>query len=317
MPACQVCRSAGPGRVLTARERMFGLGDEFEYLECGACGCVQLLSPPEDLSRYYPADYYSFRARPEGALVRRMKQVRLRHVFGRRTLAGAVLVARYGVPPDVAAVRRAGIGRDEAILDVGCGEGRLLRELQAAGFTKLTGVDPYLAADVEHPGGIRIWKRSLAEVEGRFDWVMLHHSFEHMPDPAETLGQLYRLLRPGGRALIRIPVADSYAWRTYGADWVQLDAPRHFFLHTRRSLRILAEAAGFVIESVECDSTDFQFWGSEQYRRGIPLQDPRSHAVDPRASGFRRAELRDFRRRAAALNRKGDGDQACFVLRRG
>jgi len=38
----------------------FGLRDEFRYLECGACRCVQLVDVPADLSKYYPPNYYSF-----------------------------------------------------------------------------------------------------------------------------------------------------------------------------------------------------------------------------------------------------------------
>src|SRR5690606_13809129 len=114
---------------------------------------------------------------------------------------------------------------------------------------------------------------------------------------------------------IRVPVADSWAWRHYGTDWVQLDAPRHLFLHTRRSLDLLAADAGLVVERVADDSGAFQFWGSEQYRRDIPLRDPRSYAVNPRASDFTAAQIREFRRRAADLNARGEGDQASFYLR--
>ena len=39
------------------------------------------------------------------------------------------------------------------------------------------------------------------------------------------------------------------------------------------------------------DSGAFQFWGSEQVRRGIPLMDPQSHFVDAKASSFSRSEL--------------------------
>jgi|GEM_PF-5382685 hypothetical protein len=35
---------------------MLGLGDPFDYLECSACGCVQLLNIPADMRRYYPGD---------------------------------------------------------------------------------------------------------------------------------------------------------------------------------------------------------------------------------------------------------------------
>jgi len=39
---------------------------------------------------------------------------------------------------------------------------------------------------------------------------------------------------PGGWCVIRIPTVSSFAWEHYREQWVQLDAPRHFFLHKVR-----------------------------------------------------------------------------------
>ena len=105
--------------------------------------------------------------------------------------------------------------------------------------------------------------------------------------------------------ICRIPVATAWAWREYGEHWVALDAPRHLFLHTEDSMRRLAVASGFRIERVVYDSTSFQFWGSEQYRLGIPLMDPRSHHVDPKRSPFGKAQIAEWERRAEELNRRG------------
>lgn len=57
---------------------------------------------------------------------------------------------------------------------------------------------------------------------------MFHHSFEHIADPFETLCSVRRLLS-SGTCLIRIPIVDSWAWENYGVNWIQIDAPRHFF----------------------------------------------------------------------------------------
>ena len=62
--------------------------------------------------------------------------------------------------------------------------------------------------------------------------------------------------------VIRIPIAGTHAWQTYGVDWVQLDAPRHLFLHTEDGMRSLAAGAGLQVTAVVHDSTAMQFWGS-------------------------------------------------------
>jgi hypothetical protein len=143
---------------------------------------------------------------------------------------------------------------------------------------------------------------------------MMNHSFEHLEAPEAMLVEISRLLLPGHALLIRVPVAGKHAWREYGPAWVALDAPRHHFLHTEQSIRLLAERTGFELTEVRYDSTGFQFWASEQYRQDIPLADTRSHAGNPKGSIFTRKQIAEFDRRAAELNARGEGDTACFYL---
>ena len=56
--ACRICRNEHGNTSFQAREMMFGFGDEFEYVECAQCGCLQIRSYPADLSKYYPSNYY-------------------------------------------------------------------------------------------------------------------------------------------------------------------------------------------------------------------------------------------------------------------
>jgi hypothetical protein len=56
-----------------------------------------------------------------------------------------------------------------------------------------------------------------------------------------------------------------------------------------KSLRLLAEKAGFIVERVIYDSESFQFWASEQYIKNIPLTDERSYHGDIAASIFNRS----------------------------
>ena len=93
-----------------------------------------------------------------------------------------------------------------------------------------------------------------------------------------------------------------------------LDPPRHLFIHTVRSLTLLAEHAGLTPVRRYRDSWGLQFWGSEQYRDDIPLRDPRSHAEG--GSAFTAEQIQAFETRALRLNAEGDGDAGCFVFRR-
>lgn len=60
---CAICGNHEENKRHVAREMMFGYRDEFEYLECSACGRLQNVSVPEGLERYYGDNYYSVNTR--------------------------------------------------------------------------------------------------------------------------------------------------------------------------------------------------------------------------------------------------------------
>jgi SAM-dependent methyltransferase len=177
-------------------------------------------------------------------------------------------------------------------------------------------VEPHVERDLEYPNGLRVRRGSLADEPGIWDVLTLHHVFEHVRDPAATLRDAARVLVPGGWLVLRMPVVPNAAWARYGACWVGLDAPRHLHLFTCAGLEALARRAGFEPVRVDFDSTELQFWASEQYRNGIALFDRRSWGVDPAASALGRVRVAGWRREAERLNRDRAGDAAAFLLRR-
>lgn len=187
---------------------------------------------------------------------------------------------------------------------MGCGDGWRLLCLRQIGFQDLLGVDPYLEQDITYDNGLTVRKSELSEVDGEWDVIMFHHSFEHVPDPLATLNAAARLLKTGGICLLRVPTVSSYAWDHYREHWYQIDAPRHFYLHSRRSIAILADKSSFDLRSILFDSTIDQFWRSE-----LNL-----HADDPTPFNVDRRMKRRWKAMAAALNHEGRGDQAAFYL---
>jgi hypothetical protein len=79
-------------------------------------------------------------------------------------------------------------------------------------------------------------------------------------------------------------------------------------------MALLAEKAGMKAADVVYDSTEFQFWGSEQYLRNIPLCSARSYGNNPAKSLFTRSDIRQFRKQAKRLNFEKQGDQAAFYV---
>lgn len=314
---CRICGNSESNRVWVVQEMMFGYRDNFSYFECANCGCLQIEEFPPNLGKYYPRHYYSF-STPGVSKVSRirlhLKRARADYLLNHTNILGRFVTMLWGTPPMLSWVIGANVKPNNRVLDVGSGTGEVLQALAEHGYKQLTGVDPYIEEDMWYSNGVRILKRQLEELTEQYDFILLNHSFEHMWDPLAALKQLHRLLRPDCLLLIRIPTVDSYAWRKYRENWVQLDAPRHLYLHSKRSIELLAGKSGFKLREVKYDSWGFQFWGSEQYVRGVPLVDPRSRSIDKKSTLFTAEELTRFDQQSLELNRSGDGDQASFYL---
>ncbi len=271
---------------------------------------------PENLSRFYPEDYGSFkkpRKLEDGFLRSFCRRRRARYDLYSNGIIGRLLAITHKAPR-YEWFKRAKITFESEILDVGSGIGRHLIKMQKEGFSNLTGIDPFIDCDISYENGVNILKKNIFEIKGSFDFIMLHHSFEHMPRPSAVLNKLFDLLRHQRYVLIRIPVVSSFAWREYGINWVQIDAPRHLFLHSTKSMQTLVKQTGFKLADIVFDSTEMQFYGSEQYCRNVPLRDSRSYEVNPEQCMFSRKEIQAFRAKAVELNSNNDGDSACFYL---
>lgn len=302
---------------------MFGLRDTFTYFECASCGCCQLMDRPISLDRYYPPGYYAFTAgssrthgSPSGLRGWAERRRTRAQLLGRGGVWGGL--ARLRPRVDFAFLRPAPLPSLHAhILDVGCGNGTLLRKLQHAGCRNLVGVDPFLPTDRTPGPHLRLLARSLGSLAGeRFDRIMFHHSLEHMPDTLDALATASRLLRRDGVCIVRLPVVSCEAWSLYGTNWVELDAPRHFFLHTPRSIEVAAQRCGLRVDHTTFEPLGMAYWGSEMYRRGLTLFDGEAGNMRSPHSVFSTPELNAFDRRARQAVRQGRGGPAAFYLRR-
>jgi 2-polyprenyl-3-methyl-5-hydroxy-6-metoxy-1,4-benzoquinol methylase len=314
MEACKICNNVFNNKTYLVKEQMFGLPEEFTYVECGQCGCLQLTDIPEDMGKYYPLNYYSFNnaGKKENRISLFLKKKRAEHFLYRKNFWGWLSGLKYGYPPYCEWFKIAGVTFNSSILDVGSGSGKLIIDLGKAGYKNLTGIDPFIEKDIHYTDHVKILKRKIEEVSDSYELIMLNHAFEHMDNPLKVLKDIRNILSDKGILLIRIPTASSFAWRTYKENWVQLDSPRHIFLHTIESMKILSQETGFTIKEIKFDSSDFQFIGSEQYKMGIPLIHEKSFLKGNKL--FTKEELAKFKMQAKELNNKNDGDSVCFYL---
>ncbi len=151
-------------------------------------------------------------------------------------------------------------------LDLGCGEGRLGRELSRHGHV-MVGIDsaPTLAAAAREGGGydevICGDATALPWPAGSFDLAIAFMVLHGMPDPAAAIQESARVLRPGGalcaaivHPLNRSPEGlEDYFGEQRVNDVVERDGLRMTFASVDRPLEAYTNAlagAGFVIEEL-------------------------------------------------------------------
>jgi SAM-dependent methyltransferase len=140
----------------------------------------------------------------------------------------------------VADLVRSRLAPGSAILDAGCGSGRLLQEI-SVGYRR-TGLDLDVGVAQNRPG-LEAVAGSIEAIplpDESFDGVVAIDvvSATGVEDDARALRELLRVLRPGGSAVIQVA---AYRWLRSGHDVPSGTARRY----TARRLKSLLSANGF------------------------------------------------------------------------
>ena len=153
------------------------------------------------------------------------------------------------------------------VLDVGAGE---------APYAELFGHVEYLTSDWEHsvhPGARRADVVGSADDlpvdDAAFDAVINTQVLEHVRRPERVVAELYRVLKPGGRLYLTVPMV-----------WELHEEPYDFYRYTPHSLRYLLEQAGFAELDIrarnDCFTTIAQLMRNAAYVMGR-----RADGLDP------------------------------------
>lgn len=139
--------------------------------------------------------------------------------------------------------------KDAHILDLGCGPGYFLDEMQTRGYTNVTGVtlspgDIKLCEDKGH----RIKKYDLSFLPQKdgyhdesVDFIFLRHALEHSPFPIFSLVEYNRVLKQGSKIYIEVPAPDcdrKHEWNL-----------NHYSILGANQLIALLQRTGFVVNS--------------------------------------------------------------------
>lgn len=244
---CAYCGTTQYHRRCQTRD--YVSGELFEIGACSRCGLVRTMDQESgfDAHSYYDAAYY-------GQNGRRFPPLMERAILSFRRQRARYIQSLHRAP-----------GR---ILDIGCGRGWMLADLQRRGWECVgTEVEPGLAAAIETEHGFPV--HVTADFQGMFpsasfDVITLWHVLEHTDAPIKLLREVHRLLKPAGYVVVETPNIDSLQSRLGGGRWFHLDAPRHRYHFSASGLANILAEQGFSVTRGASLSFEFGFYGIYQ-----------------------------------------------------
>lgn len=313
---CRICGQTHLVASFLVEETKQQTGDKFEYFMCPDCGCLQIAEIPENMGVYYKN--YSPLSKNnihEGIIASWFrKKMFANMVLNHRNLVKVLIDVKTKwsssewIPIEWVIPKMAKF--NSKILDVGCGGGELVKKLAQSGFTNVMGIDPYISQDMSYQykqTKVDIKKQSLDDITAQFDLIMMHHVLEHLEDQHLTFKNLTRLMHKDSILLLSLPIIESEIWDEYALNCFQLrDAPRHFFLHSKKSLASLFQKYNLEIITARHSAAPFVLLESERVLRG--------ECHNPRFS-FTKQEKIHFKRKAKRLQQEGQSGIVYYYLR--
>jgi 2-polyprenyl-3-methyl-5-hydroxy-6-metoxy-1,4-benzoquinol methylase len=137
------------------------------------------------------------------------------------------------------------------LLEIGCHAGVLLERFRRQGW-QVSGVEPdaKAAGFASSHYGLDVSASTLENCgyqAAAFDTVVMLHVIEHLDDPAGTVAEIARVLRPGGIFVVETPVYDTLTYRLLGRRERNLSCDGHIVFYTAATLRALVERHGFEV----------------------------------------------------------------------
>ncbi len=233
--SCLVC--AGQTKI-SARglfDTRFGIEGEFEVRRCLQCGWEQLspVPSPAQLKSLYE-NYYNFSGE-RGTLYTTLREWFFASVLYRLWIR---------LDGDISFHTRRGSGR---LLDIGCNEGRTLKNYARNGFQAEGTELNQTAAAVARAAGFRVFTGPLDEFTPPtpYDVAVLSNVLEHALEPKAMLLAVGRLLKPGGQVWISCPNRESWLRSVFGRSWINWHVPFHITHFSLFTLRSLLSDSGF------------------------------------------------------------------------
>jgi 2-polyprenyl-3-methyl-5-hydroxy-6-metoxy-1,4-benzoquinol methylase len=232
---CTLCNGPCETAASGLFDTRFGIEGRFGVRRCRQCGGEQICPLPTSAQlKHLYERFYNFGGE-HGTLY-----TRLREWF----FSSALYRAWIRIDEDISFHTRRGRGR---LLDIGCNEGRTLRNYASNGFQAEGTELNETAAAAARQAGFTVFTGPLEDFSPAlpYDVAVLSNVLEHALDPKAMLLSVRRLLKPEGQVWISCPNSRSWLRTVFGRAWINWHVPFHITHFFADSLRALLQECGF------------------------------------------------------------------------
>jgi cyclopropane fatty-acyl-phospholipid synthase-like methyltransferase len=163
------------------------------------------------------------------------------------------------------------------LLDIGCFAGILMRYSEKLGFNS-NGVElnPTMADYSKEVLGLNVYKGTILSFpceEEKYDVITLIDVLEHLLEPREILEKCFKILKPGGQILIKVPnchpqiFKQTIANKTGISDVGMFGAFGHINHFSQKSLNNILTEVGF--KPQECIVAQSETWGDASMKSKV------------------------------------------------
>jgi 2-polyprenyl-3-methyl-5-hydroxy-6-metoxy-1,4-benzoquinol methylase len=252
MRTCILCHKKVKLAYQNLYDDRYGAPGRYTVYQCSSCGFGRLFPNlgKQEIGRFY-AKYYPLASQTSESV---KNSVRIPNQIG-AWLRGINKTAHRHI--------RSG----STVLDIGCGSGISLLEIEKLGGSAF-GVEPdHNAQKIAKKLNLRIHQGFITDnfFPGiKFDYVTASQVIEHDPDPNTFMKAVNKRLKDKGQAILSFPNVGSLAQKMFKEKWIHWHVPYHCNFFTKKSFTRLAKLSGFKIKEIK--TTTPNLWTIKQVR---------------------------------------------------
>jgi SAM-dependent methyltransferase len=196
--------------------------EKFEIYQTSIPGVLKTYPQPEKLEAYYDTTNYLSHNDSDVSLFARLYR----------------LARKWNIHSKYKLISK--FSNDGAVLDVGAGNGELVRYLKEK-HIDAQGYEPSgTARKVAYRKDVLLLDHLPTSKRLFFTVIQMFHVLEHIPDPEKMMRELHSMLEADGMLLIALPNYKSWDASFFKKYWAGYDVPRHLFHFDEKGIIALA-----------------------------------------------------------------------------